>query len=73
MNRKPLRLMDRVRSLRTRHSELDNRIRDEMARPMPDGLRVQTLKRLRLKAKDQIALIARQLATNNFPRRPDAA
>lgn len=70
---KPLKLMGRMCALETRHAELDNRIRDEMARPMPDGLRVQTLKRMRLKAKDQIALISRHLTARTEAHQPDAA
>lgn len=73
MSIKQPRLIDRLRSLRTRHHEIDSRIRDEMKRPAPDPLRIQTLKRLRLRAKDQIARISRRLSIGPGSHTPDAA
>lgn len=73
MTVKAPRLRDRIRSLRARLTELNSRIREEMTRPMPDGSRVQMLKRMRLKAKDQIAFVMRQLRTKNGPQQPSAA
>ena len=70
---KPTRLIDRMRALRNRRTELDNRIQDEMARPVPDGLRLQTLKRLKLRAKDQIGMIRGQLSGRDGPNFPSAA
>lgn len=67
----PMKLIDRLKAMRGRHKALDLRIRDEMKRPKPDGLRVQTLKRLRLRTKDQISLIARSLGKG--PDQPEAA
>jgi len=67
----PMKLIDRLKAMRGRHKALDLRIRDEMKRPKPDGLRVQTLKRLRLRTKDQITLIARSLGQR--PDSPEAA
>lgn len=70
---KPTRLIDRMRALRTRCAELENRIHDEMTRPAPDGLRLQTLKRMKLRAKDQINLIRTQLGRSDGPSFPSAA
>lgn len=69
----PLRLIDRMRALKSRHASLENRIRDELARPMPDSTRIQTLKRMRLRTKDRIALIARQLTLVPPVHGPEAA
>ena len=70
---KPTRLIDRMRALRTRRTELENRIHDEMARPAPDGLRLQTLKRMKLRAKDQIGMIRQQISHTDGPNFPSAA
>jgi len=70
---KPERLIDRMRALRNRRAELENRISDEMSRPAPDGLRLQTLKRLKLRARDQINLIRQQLGGRVDPASPSAA
>ena len=73
MTQKTLKLSDRIRALTERHSRLNARIRDELARPRPDDLRVQTLKRMKLKAKDQMALAAQQLQLTNDTRHPGTA
>lgn len=73
MKAKAIKLRDRINALRTRHSELNRRIRDEMSRPVPDGLRVQTLKRMRLKAKDQITMVMRQVRHMGATQAPGAA
>lgn len=73
MKKSPMKMIERLHAMRGRHKVLDLRIRDELSRPQPDGLRVQTLKRLRLKAKDQIAMISRTLHSPGGPDRPHAA
>ena len=73
MHRAPMTLNDRLRALKSRHRELDKRIRDELAQPMPNGLRTQTLKRMRLQTKDKLALITGQLAAGTGTGRPEAA
>lgn len=45
----------RYGSLRRRHHALEERIATEQARPIPDSLRLQTLKRRRLRVKEQMA------------------
>lgn len=73
MSKGPMKLIQRLEAMRGRHRVLDLRIRDELNRPKPDGLRLQALKRLRLRTKDQIAMIARSLAGGHGPDRPEAA
>ena len=77
MRDKPLTLINRLGALKSRHTALEDRIRDELARPMPDTSRAQMLKRmrlrLRLRTKDHIALIARQLTLRPWPYGPEAA
>lgn len=69
----PIRLIDRLHDLRNRRSEIDNRIRDEMACPAPDNLRLQALKRLKRRAKDQTAMICHQFRGGDDPHFPTAA
>ena len=52
-----------VNRLKKRKSDIETRIRDELRRPMPDGLTLQRLKRLRLALKDRIT----QLIRNQSP------
>lgn len=52
----------RLESLRARHAELDEEIRKEMARPLPDELKIRSLKRQKLQVKDLI-----MLGTSNNP------
>lgn len=69
----PIRLIDRLHDLRNRRSEIDNRIRDELACTAPDRLRIQALKRLKRHAKDQTAMICDRFTTGNDPQYPSAA
>ena len=69
----PIRLIDRLQDLRDRRAEIDNRIRDEMAMATPNGLRLHSLERLKLRAKDQISLIRLQVAGDEHPTSPSAA
>lgn len=48
-----------LKALITRHSIVVNRIAEEQGRPLPDTLRVRSLKKLRLKLKDQIEHLQR--------------
>ena len=66
-------LRQRLESLETRHADFETRIEAELTRPMPDLLTVQKLKRLRLKAKDEIESIAGVLRTLERPSMPGAA
>lgn len=48
-----------LKSLRHRRSTIQARIEDEQARPVPDQLRLSSLKRLKLRFRDQIEFIER--------------
>ena len=51
---KPRRLIARLGALRIRHARLKNAIDAEQKRPMACAFKLQSLKRLRLKVKDEI-------------------
>jgi hypothetical protein len=42
-------------SLQSRHQQLEQSIMDEQKRPLPDGLRLQHLKREKLRIKDSMS------------------
>ena len=44
-----------VTALQSKHAGLEARLRDEMARPVPDAAAVQSIKRQKLKLKEEIA------------------
>ena len=44
----------RLESLQRRHAELDAEIAVEQAKPSPDSLRIQTLKKAKLKVKEAL-------------------
>lgn len=69
VERKAPKLRERMKQLGARKAQIEKRIRDEMKRPLPDTVRLATLKRLRLKMKDEVAAISRQLR----PRLPGTA
>ena len=46
---------DRIQLLQKKHSELDEALQKEEARPMPDSLTIATLKRQKLAIKDELA------------------
>ena len=43
-----------VDALQTKHAGLEARLRDEMARPIPDAAAVQSIKRQKLKIKEEL-------------------
>jgi hypothetical protein len=45
----------RLESLRQRHAKLELALASELARPSPDALRINTLKRRKLWIKDELA------------------
>lgn len=69
----PIRLIDRLQDLRNRRTEIDNRIVDEMATPSPSDVRIHALKRLKIRAKDQISMIRLQVSGDDHPTFPTAA
>jgi hypothetical protein len=46
-----------VAALNLKHEGLDRRLRDELARPVPDSSMIQSLKKQKLKIKEAIAEI----------------
>ena len=44
-----------VNALQTKHAGLDAQLRDEMARPAPDAAMIQSIKKQKLKLKEEIA------------------
>ena len=48
----------------SRHSILEAKIQQEQTRPMPDNLRIQALKKLRLRIRERIEGIETRLKRN---------
>jgi hypothetical protein len=46
-----------VSALQLKHAGLERRIQDEMSRPMPDHALLQTLKKQKLRIKEELAHI----------------
>jgi hypothetical protein len=44
-------------ALQARHEGLEARLRDELSRPLPDGAILQTLKKQKLRIKEELAHI----------------
>jgi hypothetical protein len=44
-----------VTALQAKHEGLDRRLREEMNRPAPDMAKIQTLKRQKLRVKEEIS------------------
>ncbi len=58
---KSRRLVARLGALRSRHARLDGAIEAERKRPMACAFKLQSLKRLRLKVKDEIQAMKSRL------------
>ena len=69
----PAGLSNRYRSLKAWHREIENKIASEMARPLPDFLAVQALKRQRLRTKDELERLGGVLRLIARPELPGAA
>ncbi len=52
-------LEERVESLKVKHQALEAAIEEENSRPYPDDLQLVTLKKQKLRIKDQIATLNR--------------
>ncbi|MBO9519571.1 MAG: YdcH family protein [Porphyrobacter sp.] len=44
-----------VTALQAKHEGLDRRLREEMSRPSPDSSMIQTLKKQKLKVKEEMS------------------
>ncbi|MEM9705653.1 MAG: DUF465 domain-containing protein [Pseudomonadota bacterium] len=52
-----------LKSLNLRHRELEDAIASEMKRPSSDDVRIQELKRLKLRIKDEIVALRQATST----------
>ena len=57
----------RLNALLLRHARLDRQLRQEVRRPFKDGLAIQQLKRLKLRVKDEMALLKGVMRTVRVP------
>ena len=57
----------RLNALLLRHARLDRQLRQEVRRPFKDGLAIQRLKRLKLRVKDEMALLKGVMRTVRVP------
>jgi hypothetical protein len=48
-------VLSHLHALQSKHAGLEARLRDEMARPVPDTATVQSLKKQKLRLKEEIA------------------
>lgn len=51
---------DHIRTLRTKHANLDDAISRETSRPLPDAFKLNELKREKLRIKDSITELERR-------------
>ena len=49
---------EELEALRAEHRHLDDEIEREMQRPVPDTMRIQEMKRQKLRIKDEIAKLS---------------
>ena len=49
---------EQLAALRAEHQHLEDQIDDEMRRPIPDTIRIQEMKRQKLRIKDEIAKLS---------------
>ena len=61
----------RLRALRSQHENLDDQIRQEERRPAPDHLHIRTLKKFKLRLREEIARLEQVLRPSGH-RRPIA-
>lgn len=54
---KTLSLSHRIHNLQEEHTQLEEALAEEEARPMPDSLRIASLKRRKLAIKDELAAL----------------
>jgi hypothetical protein len=53
-------LEERIESLKTKHQALENAIEQETSRPHPDDYEIASLKKQKLRIKDELASIVKQ-------------
>ncbi|MCK6451285.1 MAG: YdcH family protein [Alphaproteobacteria bacterium] len=50
---------EQLQALKVKHANLEKAIDDEIHRPLPDTVQIHTLKREKLRIKDEIARLSR--------------
>ena len=60
----------RLNALLLRHQRLERQLRNEVRRPFRDGMTIQRLKRLKLRVKDEMALLKGVMKTVRMPESP---
>ena len=53
-------LDERIEALKAKHQSLESQIEDENNRPNPDDVHIASLKKQKLRIKDEIAILSRQ-------------
>jgi hypothetical protein len=53
-------LEERIESLKSKHQALEAAIEDQTSRPHPDDIEIASLKKQKLRIKDELASIAKQ-------------
>lgn len=54
---------DRLESLKRKHRQLEDEVRNESRRPLPDSTLLRHLKREKLKLKDEMARLGEEAGT----------
>ena len=63
---KSRRLIARLGALRTRHARIDEVIATERKRPMADAFKLQSLKKMKLKVKDEIEALRARIGARSM-------
>lgn len=61
-------MQNHLKALYARHGIIEAKIHGEQCRPSPDSLRVRALKKMKLKLRDQIRTLERQLVSGQWVR-----
>jgi hypothetical protein len=56
----PMSLDERIDALKAKHQALETEIEEEANRPCPDDIHIASLKKQKLKIKDEIAVLSHQ-------------
>ncbi len=51
-------LTERIESLKLRHQELETALEEQVSRPRPDNIEIATLKKQKLRIKDEILTLS---------------
>ncbi len=59
-------MYNRLKSLRSQHNTLDSLIRREHLHPYPDSQHIRSLKKFKLRLRDEISMIENRLDASQF-------